>query len=91
LEEKGHCAYLDAKRVAGFGLRFKRKSGCALVPMRNVKTREVIGLQVLFPEVQPKLGRNKTYWPAGLEKEGAVHLIGPEPEPGDVILVCEGY
>ncbi|SED26964.1 conjugal transfer protein TraC [Pseudomonas marginalis] len=91
LEVKGHCAYLDAKRVAGFGLRYKLKSGCALVPMRSVKTWEVIGLQVLFPEVQPKLGRNKTYWPAGLEKEGAVHLIGPEPEPGDVILVCEGY
>lgn len=91
LEEKGTCKYLDDKRVGGFGLRYKRKSGTALVPMRNVKTWEVVGLQVLFPEVQPKLGRNKTYWPAGLEKEGAVHLIGPEPEPGDTILVCEGY
>lgn len=91
LEEKGHCAYLDAKRVGGFGLRYKRKSGTALVPMRSVKTWDIVGLQVLFPAVVPKLGRNKTYWPYGLEKEGAVHLLGPEPEPGDTILVCEGY
>lgn len=91
LEEKGRCAYLDAKRVIGFGLRYKRKSGTALVPMRSVKTWDIVGLQVLFPAVDPRLGRNKTYWPCGLEKEGAVHLIGPEPEPGDTILVCEGY
>ena len=91
LDAKGHCQYLDDKRVEGYGLRYKRKSGTALVPMRNVKTWEIVGLQVLYPEVQAETGRNKTYWPYGLEKEGAVHLIGPEPEPGDTILICEGY
>lgn len=91
LEEKGACQYLVDKQVAGFGLRYKRKSGVALVPMRSVKTWDVVGLQVLFPAKQEETGRNKTYWPYGLEKEGAVHLIGPEPEPGDVLLVCEGY
>lgn len=91
LEEKGACQYLMDKGVGGFGLRYKHKSGTALVPMRNVKTWDLAGLQVLFPAPHPKLGRNKTYWPYGLEKEGAVHMLGPEPEPGDVILVCEGY
>ncbi len=90
LSEKGGSRYLDAKRVAGFGLRYKAKSGTAFVPMRNVKG-DIVGLQVLYPEKQENTGRNKTYWPCGLEKEGAFHLIGPEPEPGDVILVCEVY
>lgn len=91
LEEKGSSQYLLSKGVGGFGLRYKRKSGTALVPMRNVKTWDIVGLQVLFPEAQPKFGGNKAYWPYGLEKQGSVHLFGPDPEPGDVILVCEGY
>lgn len=91
LSEKGTSRYLDGKRVVGFGLRYAARSGTALVPMRNVKTGDIVGLQVLYPEKQADTGRNKTYWPYGLEKEGAAHLIGPEPEPGDVILVCEGY
>lgn len=90
LAEKGTSRYLDAKRVVGLGLRYKAKSGTAFVPMRNVKG-DIVGLQVLYPEKQEKTGRNKTYWPYGLEKEGAFHLIGPEPEPGDVILIAEGY
>lgn len=90
LSEKGGSRYLDAKRVVGIGLRYKAKSGTAFVPMRNVKS-DIVGLQVLYPEKQAATGRNKTYWPYGLAKEGAFHLIGPEPEPGDVILIAEGY
>ncbi len=90
LPEKGKSLYLEVKRVVGFGLRYSPKSGAALVPMRNVRG-DIVGLQVLYPEKQANTGRNKTYWPPGVEKEGAFHLIGPDPEPGEPLLVCEGY
>ena len=91
LPEKGTSLYVERKRVVAFGLRFSKKSGAALVPMRRVKDGQLSGLQVLYPQVQADTGRDKSYWPYGLEKEGAAHIIGPDPEPGDVVLVCEGY
>lgn len=90
LPEKGHSPYLQRKQVAGLGVRYAPKSGAVLVPMRNVRG-ELVGMQVIYPAVQPQLGRDKTYWPAGMAKEGCFHLIGPYPEPCDPILVCEGY
>lgn len=91
LPEKGASLYVERKRVVAFGLRYSKKSGAALVPMRRVKDGQLSGLQVLYPQVQADTGRDKSYWPYGLEKEGAAHIIGPDPEPGDVVLVCEGY
>lgn len=91
LPDKGASLYLDQKRVIGFGLRYSKKTGSALVPMRRVKDGQINGLQVLYPAVQADTGRNKSYWPYGVEKEGAAHIIGQDPEPGDVVLVCEGY
>lgn len=91
LPEKGTSLYVERKRVVAFGLRYSKKSGAALVPMRRVKDGQLSGLQVLYPQVQADTGRDKSYWPYGLEKEGAAHIIGPDPEPGDVVLVCEGY
>lgn len=91
LPEKGTSLYVERKRVVAFGLRYSKKSGAALVPMRRVKDGQLSGLQVLYPQVQTDTGRDKSYWPYGLEKEGAAHIIGPDPEPGDVVLVCEGY
>lgn len=91
LPEKGTSLYVERKRVVAFGLRYSKKSGAALVPMRRVKDGQLSGLQVLYPQVQAETGRDKSYWPYGLEKEGAAHIIGPDPEPGDVVLVCEGY
>lgn len=91
LPEKGISLYVERKRVVAFGLRYSKKSGAALVPMRRVKDGQLSGLQVLYPQVQADTGRDKSYWPYGLEKEGAAHIIGPDPEPGDVVLVCEGY
>lgn len=87
---KGQSAYLQRKNIVGYGLRYAPRSGACLVPMRNAKGK-IVGLQVIYPEVQEKLGRDKTYWPYGVAKEGAYHLIGPHPEPGDTILIAEGY
>lgn len=90
MPEKGDSAYLQRKQIIGFGVRYAPRSGSVLIPMRNAKGR-IVGLQVIYPKKREDLGRDKTYWPYGVAKEGAYHLIGPHPEPGEPILVAEGY
>ncbi|PKM30396.1 MAG: conjugal transfer protein TraC [Gammaproteobacteria bacterium HGW-Gammaproteobacteria-11] len=90
LPTKGESAYLQRKQIIGLGVRYAPKSGAMLVPMRNGRGN-IVGLQVIYPTVQESLGRDKTYWPYGLAKEGAFHMVGPHPEPGEAILVAEGY
>ena len=90
MPEKGRSTYLDRKQIVGFRVRYAPRSGAFLVPMSNVRD-QIVGLQVIFPEKQQDTGRDKSYWPYGMSKEGAFHLIGPRPEPGEAILVCEGY
>lgn len=87
---KGRSAYLDRKQIVGFGVRYAPRSGAVLVPMCNVRD-QIVGLQVIFPNKQADTERDKSYWPYGMSKEGAFHLIGPHPEPGEPVLVCEGY
>ncbi|WP_350576326.1 VapE domain-containing protein [Pseudomonas sp. HY2-MNA-CIBAN-0224] len=90
MPDKGRSAYLDRKQIVGLGVRFAPRSGAVLVPMSNARD-QIVGLQVIFPEKQESTGRDKSYWPYGMSKEGAFHLIGPHPEPGAPVLVCEGY
>jgi len=90
MPEKGKSAYLDRKQIVGFKVRYAPRTGAVLVPMCNVRD-QIVGLQVIFPGPQPDTGRDKSYWPYGMSKEGAFHLIGPHPEPGEPVLVCEGY
>nr|BFE89986.1 hypothetical protein GCM10020185_05220 [Pseudomonas brassicacearum subsp. brassicacearum] len=90
MPEKGRSAYLDRKQIVGLGVRYAPRSGAVLVPMQNARD-QIVGLQVIFPEKQEDTGRDKSYWPYGMAKEGAFHLIGPHPEPGEPVLVCEGY
>ena len=90
MPEKGRSAYLDRKQIVGKGVRFAPRSGALLVPMSNARD-QIVGLQVIFPEPQVSTGRDKSYWPYGMSKEGAFHLLGPHPEPGEPVLVCEGY
>jgi len=90
MPEKGRSDYLDRKQIVGFGVRYAPRSGAFLVPMCNVRD-QIVGLQVVFPAKQEDTGRDKSYWPYGMSKEGAFHLIGPHPEPGEPVLVCEGY
>ena len=87
LPEKGRSPYLDRKQIVALGVRYSAK-GAVLVPMKTV--RGIVGLQVIHPAKQEN-GRDKQYWPYGMEKQGAYHLVGPMPEPGEPILVCEGY
>ncbi|MHC8343330.1 VapE domain-containing protein [Pseudomonas sp. RT6P73] len=90
MPEKGRSDYLDRKQIVGFGVRYAPRTGAFLVPMCNVRD-QMVGLQVVFPAKQEDTGRDKSYWPYGMSKEGAFHLIGPHPEPGEPVLVCEGY
>lgn len=89
LPERGRCGYLERKAVPAVGLKFGRKPDTALVPMMNVHDK-VVGLQVLFgtPDAD---GLSKRFWPYGVDPVGAFHLLGPHPEPGEPVLICEGY
>lgn len=88
LPEKGRSPYLDRKQIVGINVRYGR-DGRLLVPMKTVKG--IVGLQVIHPERQADTGRDKQYWPFGMQKEGAYCLIGPVPDPGAPILIAEGY
>ena len=89
MPEKGRSAY----RPQASG-RLRRslctEDGAVLVPMQNAQNA-IVGLQVIYPEAQADTGRDKSYWPHGMAKEGAFHMIGGHPEPGEPVLVCEGY
>ena len=90
MPEKGRSAYLDRKQIVGMGVRYAPRTGAVLVPMSNARD-QIVGLQVIYPEKQADTGRDKSYWPYGMSKDGAFHLIGPHPEPGEPVLVCEGF
>ncbi|AZD84928.1 DNA primase, phage associated [Pseudomonas chlororaphis subsp. aureofaciens] len=90
MPEKGKSPYLDRKQIVGFKVRYAPRTGAVLVPMYNVRN-QIVGLQVIYPGPQPGTGRDKSYWPYGMSKEGAFHLMGPHPDPGEPVLVCEGY
>lgn len=90
MPEKGRSAYLERKQIVGIGVRYAPRTGAVLIPMSNARD-QIVGLQVIYPEKQADTGRDKSYWPHGMSKEGAFHLIGPHPEPGEPVLVCEGY
>lgn len=66
--------------------------GALVVPMQDLAGR-TFGLQfilsrALHGERIKRLGRDKEYWPAGLDKIGHLHLIGA---PTWIVLVAEGY
>ncbi|MNJ35501.1 DNA primase TraC [compost metagenome] len=90
MPEKGRSVYLDRKQIVGFKVRYAPRTGAFLVPMQNAQD-QIVGLQVIYPDKQESTGRDKSYWPAGMAKDGAFHLIGGHPEPGEPVLVCEGY
>nr|WP_314400604.1 VapE domain-containing protein [Pseudomonas lundensis] len=90
MPEKGRSAYLERKQIIGMRVRYAPRTGALLIPMTTARD-QIVGLQVIYPEKQVDTGRDKSYWPHGMSKEGAYHLIGPHPEPGEPVLVCEGY
>lgn len=86
----GDAEYLVSKGVQAHGLRFT-ESGAVVVPMMD-NSANVFGLQFILPKGHPrkkKTGRNKEFWPAGMEMRGKYHLMGGVPDR--VVLVAEGY
>ena len=87
----GTSAYLERKGVGAHGVRFT-EAGAVVVPMLDVQGR-VRGLQFILPpghKRRESLGRDKTYWPAGLEKQGTHFTLG-NPGAAGVQLIAEGY
>lgn len=83
----GHSDYLKRKGVHAFGLRYSPSgNGTLAIPMQ--RDGRVVGLQIIRgAERGNKL--EKQYWPAGMDKVGAYHLIGGIPR--GLVLVAEGY
>lgn len=87
-QSNGECDYLDKKQVQPFGVRFDPKgAGTMAIPMMNAKGA-IQGLQIIRSSNASKGKPSKQYWPKGLSKVGAFHLIGM---PLEVCLVAEGY
>lgn len=89
--EDGAVDYLTRKDVQSFGLRYT-DTGTLIVPMQDARG-EIHGLQFILPSHHPrraKTGRDKEYWPPGLQKQGHWFQIGAVAQ-GGIVLVAEGY
>ena len=83
----GESDYLKRKGVQAYGLRFS-PSGNGTVAVPILRDGRVVGLQIIRGKDRGnKL--EKQYWPAGMDKVGAYHLIGGIPR--GLVLVAEGY
>lgn len=83
----GESDYLKKKNVGAHGVRFDPNGkGTLAVPM--MRDGKVVGLQLIRGKDRGnKL--EKQYWPSGMDKAGAYHLIGGIPR--GLVLVAEGY
>jgi putative DNA primase/helicase len=84
----GESQYLKRKNVQAYGLRYAPSgNGTVAIPMQDTSA-QFCGLQIIRGKDRGnKL--EKQYWPKGLNKKGAFHLIGGTPR--SVILIAEGY
>jgi len=87
----GEHEYLIRKNIQPYGARFS-KTGALMVPMLDV-TGKVHGIQFILSkhkhkEEIEKNGRDKQYWPPGVNKKGHFYQIGAIQ---DVVLVAEGF
>jgi putative DNA primase/helicase len=83
----GESLYLSKKQVKPYGIRYSPSgNGTIAVPM--LAEGKLIGLQIIRG---PGHGTKpaKQYWPSGMQKTGAYHLIGGTPST--VVLLAEGY
>lgn len=81
LPEEGRSDYLERKQVGAWGVRFTR--GTLVIPLRT-SPDDLVGLQFVD-------GDGTKRFLTGTAKQGAYHLLGPTPRPGDWVGVCEGY
>jgi putative DNA primase/helicase len=87
---KGDSEYLQRKQIGAYGVRFTDK-GAVIVPMMDDRD-SIRGLQFILPrghERAVKVGRDKEFWPKGLQMTGTYHLVGKPPR--DILLIAEGY
>jgi putative DNA primase/helicase len=84
----GHCEYLVRKQC-GAAPDVRCGKGNIVIPMRDAHGM-MAGLQIIYgdPKTKRELGRDKTYWPSGLAKQGKYFQIGV---PSWIVLVAEGY
>ena len=81
LPDMGHSAYLQRKKVAGFGVRFSR--GSVVIPLHNV-VGKMVGLQFIAEDGSKK-------FLTGTEKLGAFFVIGEDLPNAHRALLAEGY
>ena len=80
-------SYLKRKAVHGFGVRYSPDGDDTLaIPM--LRDGRVVGLQLIRGKDRGNR-LEKQYWPSGMDKVGAFHLIGGTPR--GLLLVAEGY
>lgn len=85
---QGESEYLQRKKIEAHGVRFTA-TGALVIPMAD--NDRIRGLQIIYPkghDRQKKLGRDKEFWPAGIQMQGTYHLIG---KPKEILLIAEGY
>lgn len=84
----GESDYLKRKGVAAHGVRFSPSgNGTLAIPM--LRDNQVVGLQIIRGKDRGKK-LEKEYFPAGMDKVGAYHLLG-RVTLGGVCVVAEGY
>jgi len=85
--------YLTDKNVPSYDSRLSRKGALVFTVCDARGTIHGLHLildRILHAAAIKRLGRNKLFHPAGMEKRGHFHLLGA-PRPGGVLLVAEGY
>lgn len=87
---EGDSEYLQRKQIRAHGIRFW-KTGSLVIPMMDPHD-SVRGLQFILPrghERIAKTGRDKEFWPTGLQMSGTYFIIGGPPR--QILLIAEGY
>lgn len=93
LEIEGSSDYLSRKGVKPYDIRYT-PGGAIGISMRDTAGR-IYGLQFILDKTKQKdliekyNGRDKHYWPVGVDKKGHFHPFGGIPTT--VLLIAEGY
>jgi putative DNA primase/helicase len=86
----GESEYLKRKGVSGHGVRYT-DTGAMVIPAQD-NSGTTFGLQFILPpghKRKAKTGRDKEFWPVGMEMRGKYFIIGGVPRT--ILLVAEGY
>src|SRR5471030_1494456 len=82
--DDGASAYLDKKQITPEGVRFDA-DGTLLVPMfQYADGYRLVGLQKITPDGAKRFNK-------GMEKKGAVFLLGAIEQGDSVAMIAEGY